>query len=319
VQIEPEQPATRANPAAMISGGLTNPRGVAVDKAGNIYVGDRGNHRVVVFAQDGKVLHTWGTAAPQPAEGQAPGPVKPGEFADILDLAVGDDGTVYVFDNTPRVQAFTAAGEYLGSIEPEQLGLYAPNGIGAAAPGGDAAKHSMYIAVTGQNRILGLPSVEAVTSGQVTLPGGTEAISAIEGDVLEQPVDVVADPSGTDFLYAIDLKDRIVQLTPQQNPDGTRKWTISRQWRVLVGRDEGGSRLGISPDGQRIYMSDPDRKRVAVLDLGKGQVSYFGGEGQDPGLYSGPSGIAVGDDGKVYVVDRINNNVQVYSQESLKK
>ena len=36
--------------------GLSNPRGLDVDAAGNMYVGDRGNHRVVVLSPDGKVM-----------------------------------------------------------------------------------------------------------------------------------------------------------------------------------------------------------------------------------------------------------------------
>ena len=33
---------------------LSQPRGVAVDAEGNVYVGDRGHHRVAVFDKDGR-------------------------------------------------------------------------------------------------------------------------------------------------------------------------------------------------------------------------------------------------------------------------
>ena len=42
------------------SGDLSSPRGIAVDNKGNIFVGDRGNHRVVAYTPDGKVATTWG-------------------------------------------------------------------------------------------------------------------------------------------------------------------------------------------------------------------------------------------------------------------
>jgi DNA-binding beta-propeller fold protein YncE len=59
-------------------------------------------------------------------------------------------------------------------------------------------------------------------------------------------------------------------------------------------------------------MSDPDRKRVAVLAVATGKISYFGSVGHDPGQFSEPTGIAVGPDGRVYVLDRDNNNVQIF-------
>ncbi|MDQ3930346.1 MAG: hypothetical protein M3328_14535, partial [Chloroflexota bacterium] len=79
-----------------------------------------------------------------------------------------------------------------------------------------------------------------------------------------------------------------------------------------VGRAEGGSRLAISPDGRLVYMSDPDRNRVAVLDTETGRVSYFGTEGRGEGQFSGPSGIAVAPDGTIYVLERLNNRVQLF-------
>jgi DNA-binding beta-propeller fold protein YncE len=59
-------------------------------------------------------------------------------------------------------------------------------------------------------------------------------------------------------------------------------------------------------------MTDPERQRVAVLDTIEGSISYFGEAGAEPGRFAGPSGIATGPDGRVYVVDR-GNNVQVFT------
>jgi DNA-binding beta-propeller fold protein YncE len=60
-------------------------------------------------------------------------------------------------------------------------------------------------------------------------------------------------------------------------------------------------------------MSDPDRQRVAVLDLEQGSITYFGVPGVDPGQFRQPSGIAVGPNNQVYVVDWANGNVQVFT------
>jgi DNA-binding beta-propeller fold protein YncE len=319
VQLEPEAEPITVAPLAIFGGNeLSNPRGMDIGPDGSIYVGDRGNHRVAVFSPEGRLLRTFGTAAPAPAEGQPPETVKaePGQFFEINDVAVGSDGVVYVLDNSTRVQAFTPEGEYLGSYEPDQLQLFGPNGIAFASKAQNGKGDSAYIAVTGQNRLLRIPGYKAISAGQTGTPFVTESISIEAGDHLEQPVDLVVDPTGSGTVYTIDLKDRIVALRPGK--DGEAPWVISRQWRALVGRDEGGSRLAMSPDGKTVYMSDPDRRRVTVLDVESGKVTFFGGEGPDAGQFQGPSGIAVDKAGRIYVLDRKSHNVQVFQLKAEK-
>lgn len=269
-----------------VDAGLDKPRGLAVDGQGNIYIGDRGNHRVVVLSADGKVARTVGKA---PADEKNP---QQGELEDIKDVAVAADGSLYVLEAMGRVQVFNSTGEVGVALTQEQLGTYAPNGLALGQDG------SIYVADTGHSRVLKLPPGGQPLESQVSLTGS-------DADKAEQPVDAVTDPANPALLYAIDLKDRIAQFGPDN--------TIIKQWRTPVGRDEGGaSKLAISPDGGTVYMSDPDRQRVAVLSVADGAVTYFGGNGTDAGQFRSPSGIAVGQDGRVYVLDRVLGSVQVF-------
>lgn len=323
VQLEPEPPAKKVEADGSIGDDLKAPKGVAVDREGNVYVGDKASHRIVVYSSDGKKIREWGKEAPPPPEqGQPPRNHEGGEFADISDVAVTQDGTVYVMDSTTRIQAFRLTGEYIGSFAPDQLGLYGPNGIAERPPasGAPGGRLGLLIGVTGQNRVLSLPAVEDVVGGKVQLPDNLENIAGAEGDRLEQPVDAVADPNDPTIVYAIDLKERLVQLKAKsETPTPTREWGVSKQWRVPIGKEDGGSRLAISPDGRFVYMSDPDRKRVAVINTVSGEVSYFGGPGTATGEFGRPSGIAVGPNGKIFVSDSVNNNVQVFSPEKVQK
>lgn len=330
--------------------GVVKPRGLAVDKAGNVYVGDRGNHRVVVLSPDGKVLHAWGKAAPAAPAGTQPSNLAPGDFAEINDLAVIDQNTsgsdpagvtVYVLDSLQRVQAFNGKGDPVGIYEAPQLGLFGANGIATLSPVGTAkppvgSAGFLYLAVTGQGRIAKLPIIQALLakggdkSGSTALGEMTENVTGSDPDKLDQPVDVVLDPSNPDIMYIIDLKDRVAQLQRTQgmqasatpgatgvgNGNPQSGWAVVKSWKVPVGRDDGGSRLGISPDGGHVYMSDPDRKRVAVVDVKSGAVSYFGSEGGDAGQFRGPTGIAVNLGGEIYVLDRENANVQIFAPGS---
>jgi DNA-binding beta-propeller fold protein YncE len=267
--------------------GLREPRGVALDAEGNVYVGDHGNGRVVVFSPEGRLLRTFGRPV-APENAAAP---LPGEIGEIRDIAVGPDGTVYVLEFRGVVQAFDRQGNLLRVMGPESLGMYVPSGIGAGSDG------SLYIADTARSRVLritpdGVPTLNLVgdNSGQ---PSQLR---------LEQPVDALPVlRGGEEPVYTIDLRDRIVELAP----DGT----LRRQWAVFVGRVPAAGKLAAGPDGSRIYLAVPEEKRVVVLDLDDSSMFYFGGQGQ----FGQPTGIAVDGEGRVYVVDGLKNNVQVFS------
>ena len=88
-----------------------NGGGIAVDKAGNVYVADSDNARVQVFSAKGKFLRKWGS----PGTGD-------GQFGNPGDLAVAPDGTIWVADDpNSRYEQFSSTGAF-------QMTLAAPTG-----------------------------------------------------------------------------------------------------------------------------------------------------------------------------------------------
>ncbi len=295
----PEQNASeKLEPDAVLGGGLSNARGLAVDAQGYIYVGDRGNHRIVVLSPDGKVVRSMGkapAATPPPGKDLQP---QPDELGDVKDLAVSADGSVVYALDASRLQLYNGkTGELLRTIP---LDLYGANGVDLAPDG------SVYIADTGHNRVLKLPPVPPDPAKPLD-PAQFVSYTGTDRDRFEQPIEVAVDHANPGRIYAIDLNDRLLQLSEEEQGN------ITGEWRLLIGRDEWGGRLAVSPDGAKVYMSDPDRRRVAVINVADGTISYFGTEGSGPGQFRWPSGIAVGPGGKVYVLDRLNNNVQVFT------
>jgi DNA-binding beta-propeller fold protein YncE len=60
-------------------------------------------------------------------------------------------------------------------------------------------------------------------------------------------------------------------------------------------------------------MTDPEQNEVAVLDLAGGRLSYFGQGGTNPGQFTAPSALAVGQDGRVYVLNHIDGTLQIFT------
>jgi tripartite motif-containing protein 71 len=89
------------------------PFGIAVDKSGNVYVGDSGNYLIKKFDSEGRLLTQWGS----PGQGE-------GQFDTIRFIKVDRSGTVYVVDEdnhtditTSRIQKFTPYGKFIGLFE----------------------------------------------------------------------------------------------------------------------------------------------------------------------------------------------------------
>ena len=76
--------------------------------------------------------------------------------------------------------------------------------------------------------------------------------------------------------------------------------------------------MAIDGDG-RLYVVDTTAHTVKVYDLPDevtevpSYVGSFGVEGFDDGTFQYPNGIAIDGDGRIYVTDRENNRVQVWT------
>lgn len=126
--------------AGSAPGAFDRPQAVAVDGAGNAYVADTGNDRVVKLSPAGAVLAEWGGAG-----------AGEGRFRSPTGIAVDAAGRVYVVDGEDnRVEVFDANGRYLLKWGARGAGLgqlSQPTAIALDCNG------SVYVADTHNNRL----------------------------------------------------------------------------------------------------------------------------------------------------------------------
>ncbi len=250
---------------------------LAADGNGLIYIGATDRHQIVVLDASGNTVRSWGTAG-----------TAPGQFGTIEDVAVGPGGKIYVLEapDPDRVQVFNPDGTL------DHVVKLQPSSAAGLTVGPDGA---VYIADPAGNRIW-----QYTTEGvfQTAYSG-----SHSPGNGLNQPVDVVVGADG--LLYVADLLGRVVQLDPTSD-------TIRKSWAVGIGTSFGASNLAIS--GNLLYVTDPDRSVITVVDTAGGRVDRVGAPGSGPGQFLQPVGVAVGPEGLVYVSDSGNGRIQAFSR-----
>jgi DNA-binding beta-propeller fold protein YncE len=84
-----------------------NPHGLRIDREGNVWVTDNGDHQVMQFARDGKLLRTWGVKK-QAGEDER-------TFNKPTDIAFAPGGAFYVSDGygNSRVVKFSREGKFV--------------------------------------------------------------------------------------------------------------------------------------------------------------------------------------------------------------
>ncbi|MBI2303276.1 MAG: TIGR03663 family protein [Chloroflexi bacterium] len=165
---------------------LLGPRGVAVDKEGNLYVADSGHHRLLKFDAQGKLIGQVGQQGSQ-------------QFNEPWGVAVDNEGNVYVADTwNHRIQKFSPSLELLtgwGSYGQAPGQLYGPRDIAVDAQG------NLYVTDTGNKRI------------QKFAPDGTLLASfggpGAEPGAFSEPVGIAISPQGD--LFVADTWNRRIQ------------------------------------------------------------------------------------------------------------
>jgi DNA-binding beta-propeller fold protein YncE len=286
------------------------PAGIAVDRAGNVYVVDAGNHRIQKLSPAGEPLAQWGREGTAPGEFRFPA-ARTTPFGLRLQSPVGigadQAGNVFVADpGNLRIQKLSAHGDVL-AVWPTRG---TPSGI-AVDPDGN-----LFVADAGSNLVQKFSSQGdplAQWGNESFLGGFGGSGSPVPRSPLpsqppapgqfQRPAGIAVDQEGN--LYVADAgNNRIQKLSPMGRP--------LAQWGSL-GRDPGQFN---APDGVAIdragnvYVADTDYDRIQKLSRQGEPVAMWGVGGSGAGQFARPAALAVDGEGNVYVADTLNHRIQ---------
>jgi uncharacterized protein (TIGR03663 family) len=273
------------------NGQFQDPRGIAVDEAGNVYVADSGNHRIQKFDSDGKFLVQWGSQG-----------MGSGQFQEPWGIAVDAEGHVYVADTwNHRVQKFDAEGNFLlqwggyratgGAAVGEEGFFWGPRDIAIDTVG------NVYVTDTGNKRVQAF-----APDGQFL---GQWGGFGVEDGLMDEPVGIAIDQEGN--IYLADTWNQRVQKF-DKDFKFVSKWPISGWYGESV-----VNKPYLAASGDRVYVTDPEGYRVLVFDQSGEFVATFGEYGFDSKSFSLPTGVAVDGEGNVYITDSANHRVMKFA------
>lgn len=123
---------------------------------------------------------------------------------------------------------------------------------------------------------------------------------------LKSPLGLGLGTDGAVYVADVDLK-KVVSFSPEGEP------------RTAFGKPgelENPTDAAVSPDGQKLYVTDSKSHQVVVFDIRTGkEVGRFGQRGSGEGEFSFPSALAFDQEGHLFVVDQINARVQVFDSD----
>lgn len=268
------------------AGQLESPRNVALGPNGNLYVADAGNNRIQVFDSQGFHVTDFGV----------PG-TEPGAFNEPWGIAVSDD-YVYVADTwNHRLQIFDLDGNLVDTV-----GEYGR--IGEGDSGGSRFFGPRQVIILNDGNLLvtdtGNHRLQALSpDGEFLQFVGSEGLQL--GQFYE-PVSIAQGPNGN--VYVADTwNGRIQRLDP--NLISVYEWPID----AWYGESINNKPYVATDSAGRLYVTDPEGQRVIIFDEFGQYLGRFGVFSQGSGSLGLPTGIAVDDEGYIYVVDSLLHQV----------
>ncbi|NWJ45822.1 MAG: SBBP repeat-containing protein [Chloroflexi bacterium] len=266
---------------------IGGPTGIAVNRQGNIYVGDAGNHSIQKFDYAGRFLFSFGSKG----TGAGQFDYDPGTPCTRLSIAIDPLGYIYVADcGNYRIQKFDSAGNFLlmwgkqGTADGEFGGIIYPGGpYGIAVD----SKGNVYVADRGNARIQVFDS-----NGHFLYKWGN---AGLQNGEFAYP-----------YSISIDSADNVFVT------DDLRIQKFDSKGHFLTKFGNGGNSITVDSKGN-LYVAGTSNGRIWKFDNDGHFLLDWGSEGSADGQFSLPEAIAVDNFDNAYIADTRNNRIQKFS------
>ena len=233
------------------------------------------------------------------------GTVEPGELRKPLGMAVDEDCNLYVVDGTlKRVVVYDQDGKFVSAFGGAEI-LERPSHVDIDAEG----QYAYVVDTGGVNTDFHRVRVFEIASGQHVFDIGRRGRGAGQFNL---PKDIAVAPNGN--LYVVDGANFRVQVF---EPDGT----FINEFGSIGSYPGHFSRpKGVDSDASgNIYVSDAAFGNFQIFDSEGNLLLFIGDRANTPGpaRYMLPAGIAVDEDGRVYMVDQFYRKVDVFRPAEL--
>ena len=289
VIVRPERPvgaiftvAGNGSPGYVGDGGpatsaeIMNPAGVAVDRAGNLYIADARNYRIRKVAVSGEISTVAGNGDPS--------------YLDPAGIAVDATGDLYIADSSNhRIRKLSANGT-LSTVVGDEANLNHPSAVAVDSAG------NLYIADTYNQRIR-----KVAVDGTISLVAGN-GNAGYSGDggpatnaSLYDPNGVAVDAAGA--LYIADSANHRI-----------RKMAVNGTISTVAGNGDRGylHPAGVAVDvAGNLYIADARNNRIRRVAV-NGTISTLAGEGAGNVRLYGPSSVALDAAGNLFMSDTYN-------------
>ena len=259
-------------------GEFAEPRGIASDGRGTLYVADTKNSRIQLFDGNGKFLSQFGTKGPGS-----------GQFNEPCGIAIDPLGDLWIADTwNSRIVHAAPDGRFLKVIGGPDDVFFGPRAV-------VVTREYVYVADTGNKKI-----VRFSRDGKRLNEFGGEGSGP--GQLIE-PVGLAIDAAGK--IYVADTGNHRVQVF---DPAGV----FVRQFSVAGWMDfYTEPYIAVGP-GDVVLVTDSWGSRCAVYDVKGVPVRTWTSEGLKQ-----PTGIALDPFGRVYVSDRATHKILSWSLEAV--
>jgi RHS repeat-associated protein len=289
----PEGTAENAGPAFVQQfgvegtgkGQLKNPKGMAIDLKGNIWVADDSNSRLEEFTPSGEYVGTLGSFG-----------TGNGQFNSPKGIAIDSKGNMWVVDTVNnRIQEFTEkAGKYeylrqVGSLGSEAGKFNEPKGIAVDS------HNNVWVTDSKNNRV-----EEFSETGTYLKAVGKTGFGNGE---LSEPRNAVVDAKGN--IWVGDTNNNRIEEFNEKG-EYVRKFGSEGSGN---GQLKGPQGIALDAKGN-VWIVDTQNNRVQEFSEAGTYLSQFGAIGTGVGQFTEPRSITIDSHGNFWVADTNNNRIE---------